>query len=69
MQRRKSRKENEVSGSLPELRIYGVANIIYDQISNIAANSGVGMSALLKPHLRKIIDSYPEHMRRTPPID
>lgn len=48
----------------PELRIYGVSVKIHEEINNIADNLGNTFSDFMKPHLRKIVESYPEDMRK-----
>ena len=35
-----------------------------NDLKNIAANNGIPLSTMLKPHLRDIRDSYPEHLRK-----
>lgn len=50
----------------PEVRIKGVSENTHQQICNISDHLGVTISQFLRPKLREIIDSYPEHMR-TPP--
>lgn len=46
-----------------EIRITGVPEQIKSDLKNIAKNQGVNLGQLLKPKLREIRDSYPEHMR------
>ena len=67
MRKGKTTKEYQKEGRLPEIRIYGVPAPIHEQLRNIAKNEGANdLSALLKPHLRKIVESYPERMRLPP---
>lgn len=52
-----------------EVRVRGVNNQIVDDLEAIAKNLGITVTALLKPKLREIRDSYPEKMRIPPPKD
>lgn len=49
-----------------EIRITGVAPQIKEDLQNIARNEGICLGQLLKPKLREIRDSYPQHMREKP---
>ena len=51
-----------------EIRVKGVSEKTKTDIVNIAKNSGVTISQLLKPKIREIADSYPDKMRQ-PPLD
>lgn len=53
----------------PEIRITGVSQKTLNDAKNIASNSGVTISALLKPEVTKIIASYPESMKMPPKKD
>jgi hypothetical protein len=53
----------------PELRIYGVAEVVHDSLINISDNIGISFSDFMKPHLRKIMEEYPEHMKKPKPKD
>lgn len=46
-----------------DLRIRSVNQQVRDEIKNIAQNEGQTISSFLKPHLRKIAESYPPQMR------
>lgn len=48
----------------PEIRIAGVSEKVHFELTNIAENLGIYLTDLLKPHLRKIAESYPEEMRK-----
>lgn len=50
----------------PELRIQGVSATTHDQLKNIAKNSGVTISAFLRPKLKDILNSYPDRMKQPP---
>jgi hypothetical protein len=69
MRTKREVKDFKKKGLTPELRITGVPEEILDQLHNIAKNEGNNLSAILKPHLRKIVESYPERMRRPPQND
>lgn len=45
-----------------QIRYYNAG--IYDHLKNIAKNTGITLSSLIKTHLRSIVDSYPEHMKK-----
>lgn len=45
------------------IMIRHVAPDVHADIKMVAKNTGVTLSALLKPHLRIIRDSYPEYLR------
>lgn len=46
-----------------ELRIYGVPASTAKEVKNIARNLGVKVSDFMKPHIKKIVQEYPENMR------
>ncbi len=46
-----------------ELRVYGLPANLSTEVKNIAQNLGVKMSDFMKPHIKKIVESYPESMR------
>lgn len=46
-----------------ELRLRGISGKLKEDLQTIARNEGVNLSALLKPRLRQIVDSYPPQMR------
>lgn len=48
----------------PKLTIYGVSEKIHEEINNISENLGQTFTDFMKPHLRKIVESYPEEMRK-----
>jgi len=60
-------QQNQRKEFLPEkigeLRLYGVGDVTKQELHNIAEWHDTNISALMKPHLRKIIDSYPEKYR------
>lgn len=47
-----------------EIRIKSVRPQIHEQLINISKNSGVSLSSLLKSHLPRIVESYPEKMKQ-----
>jgi hypothetical protein len=49
---------------MQEIRIKGVKPQVHREIKNIAKNSGVTISTLLKSHLPKIIEQYPDKYRQ-----
>jgi hypothetical protein len=70
MRKKKGTKEFKKVGLSPEIRITGVPADIHSQLHNIAKNEGHNnLSAILRPHLRKIVESYPEKMRNPPRED
>lgn len=61
-------KRKEIDPNKPsEVRIYGVAPSIHNELVNISDHIGIDLSSMLKPKLREIRDSYPAHMRIPPP--
>jgi hypothetical protein len=50
--------------NLKEIRIENVSAEVVQDLKNVAKNYGTTLSALLKPKLREIRDSYPEKDRR-----
>lgn len=48
---------------ISEVRIKGVSKVMSKQLGNIAKNLGVGISAILKPKIREIVDSYPDNLK------
>lgn len=60
MPTKKSKKE------VSELIISNVPEILLAPINNVADNMGITMNEFLKPHIRKIIDSYPEYLKKEP---
>ena len=59
----------EKNNKQTELRITGISPKTLNDINNIAHNSGVTISNLLRPHIPKIVESYPEGMRMPPRKD
>jgi|GEM_PF-1551016 len=49
-----------------EVRTRGVSPRVAMELHNICKNLGVSVSDFLKPKLREIVDSYPEHMKKAP---
>jgi hypothetical protein len=47
-----------------EIRSVGVPDTVFTELKLIAKNSGVTLTELLKPHLPKIVESYPERLRK-----
>lgn len=56
----------EKNNKQTELRITGISPKVFNEVNNIAGNSGVTMSNLLRPEISKIVSSYPEWMRMPP---
>jgi hypothetical protein len=48
----------------PYITVYGVSVKTHEELHNIADNIGQTLSDFMKPELRKIADSYPEHMKK-----
>ena len=46
-----------------QIKVKGVPEDIYNDLMNIAKNNGTPLSAILRPKLREIRDSYPPHLR------
>lgn len=51
-----------MASSDEEIRIRNVRNM-KRELKNISAHTGDTMSALLRPKIRELIDSYPDHYR------
>lgn len=49
---------------LPKLVIYGVSEMIHDELHNIADNHGLTFTDFMKPHLRTIVGLYPEQFKK-----
>jgi hypothetical protein len=47
-----------------ELRIRGVSDKTATELKSVAYYYGVDISKLLRPKIKELIDSYPEHMKR-----
>jgi len=43
--------------------ITGVPSSVKEKLQNIAKNEGTTVSAIMKPHLKAVINSYPEIKR------
>lgn len=52
-----------------EIRIQNVSDYVHDSLLNIAKNNGVSIQEFLKPKLRELADSYPEHLKKPPRKD
>lgn len=52
-----------------EIRITNVPSDIKNDLENIAGNMGISLSAMLKPKLREIRDSYSDKMKKKPEKD
>lgn len=52
-----------------ELRIRGLCRSLKKSVDNIAANTGVPKSSILKPVIQAWVDSQPEHLKREPMKD
>jgi hypothetical protein len=59
----------EKKGNLNEIRITNLSSKTFSDIKNIAENSGVTMSNLLRPQITKIAESYPDRMKLPPKKD
>lgn len=57
-------EKNIQNDDRPEIRIRGVGKPVHEDLINISKNVGVNLSDLLKPHLQKIADSYPDKYKR-----
>lgn len=47
-----------------EIRLTNVPQDLKSDLKNIAANTGMTLTQMLKPVLRQVRDSYPEDMRK-----
>jgi hypothetical protein len=47
-----------------QIKVKGVPEDIYNDLMNIAKNNGTPLSAILRPKLREIRDSFPLHLRQ-----
>lgn len=47
-----------------QMSIRGVNDQLKQDLKNIADNLGDSVSSLIKPKLRELRDSYPEHLRK-----
>jgi hypothetical protein len=54
---------NEDTG-FSDLKICKAPKTLGEQLNNIADHKGLTFSAFMKTEMRKIVDAYPEHMRR-----
>lgn len=52
-----------------ELRLQSVPSAVSNDLKNISGNIGISLTALLKKHLREIIDQYPDEMKLPPAIE
>jgi hypothetical protein len=70
MAKHKKKEKRGNDNGLVEIRIIGVPKSVHDQLMNISIheNGHNKLSSLLRPHLRKIVESYPEE-KRLPPRD
>lgn len=57
------------SSELSEIRVTGVSENTREALLNIAKNTGVSISNLLRPKLTEIANSYPELMKLPPRKD
>ncbi len=57
-------KPDENTSKLHEIRIVQVPDKIHTQLNNIKEHLGMSLTSIIKPHLAKIIESYPEEYRR-----
>jgi hypothetical protein len=53
------------SSRYPYLAVYGVNPTVHEDLKTIADNLGIDLSALIKPKLRELRDSYPEALRKS----
>lgn len=56
-----------MSNNNPGIRIKHVPPTVHEELLNICKNRGITLNSMLKPELRKIVDSYPVEMKK--PID
>lgn len=47
-----------------EIRIYGIQPSVAQTLENIADNLGVTVTQYLKPKIRDIVDSAPDHLKK-----
>lgn len=51
-------------GNHKDLKISAVPKLYTNDLEAIAENIGISVSALVKPHIKGIIESYPPEYRR-----
>jgi hypothetical protein len=54
----------EKKQALKPLRIEGVHDDLHEELKNIASHCGVTISNFMRPKLRDISNSYPDHMKK-----
>ncbi len=59
----------ETNKDYREIRVRGVGEQLQNDLTNISKNLGIDVSALVKPKLWEIANSYPEHMKQPPRKD
>jgi hypothetical protein len=60
MPRNKSHRE----GDTEDVRIYGVPKDLHNDLMAIKNRMGTSLSHMLKPQLRKFVESQPDYMKR-----
>jgi hypothetical protein len=48
-----------------EFRVKGVSNQLFDDVRTISKNMGITMSGFLKAKIREVVDSTPDHLRKS----
>lgn len=49
-----------------EITIQNIPSVTASQIKNIAYNKGISVTALIKPKLRELADSFPKELHKKP---
>jgi len=55
---------NKAREGTKEVRIYGVSVGTADALLNLSNNLGITVTQLMKPKLREVLDSYPDHLKQ-----
>ena len=58
-----SNQLQQYSNEIGEVRMRGVSKKLVNELVNISKNIGIDLSDMLKPKLREIVDSYPDHFK------
>lgn len=51
-----------------EVRIRGVGDTLFEELTNICRHTGISAGELMKPQIRIVVESHPERYRK-PPLD
>lgn len=62
--KRSSIQSQMYNEDLGEARVRGLSKKLSKQLFNISKNLGVSISSILKPKIKEIVDSYPDHIKQ-----